>query len=48
MKPESASKGAFFKINSLILLSFILFFYVNLKHKHDIRLNCFYLSSDKS
>ena len=35
MKPESTSKDALFEINSLILLSFIFFFYVILKHKLD-------------
>ena len=35
MKPESTSKDALFEINSLILFSFIFFFYVILKHKLD-------------
>ena len=38
MKPESTSKAALFETNSLILLFFIFFFYVFLKHKRDMRL----------
>ena len=38
MKPESTSKAALFETNPQILLSFILLFYVFLKHKRDIRL----------
>ena len=40
MKPKSTSKPAFLKqiANSPILLSFIFFFYVLLKHKRDMRL----------
>ena len=36
MKPESRSKAAIFETNSQIL--FIIFFYVFLKHKRDMRL----------
>ena len=42
MKPESTSKAVPFAINSQILLFFIFFFYVFLKHKRDMRLT--YLS----
>ena len=38
MKPESTSKAALFETNSQILLSFIFFFYIFLKHKRDMRL----------
>ena len=38
MKPESTSKAALFETNSQILLFFIFFFYVFLKHKRDMRL----------
>ena len=38
MKPESTSKAALSETNSHILLSFIFFFYVFLKHKRDMRL----------
>ena len=38
MKPESTSKAAVFETNSQILLFFIFFFYVFLKHKRDMRL----------
>ena len=37
VKPESTSKAALFETNSQILLFFIFFFYVFLKHKHDMR-----------
>ena len=38
MKPESTSKAALFETNSQILLFFIFFFCVFLKHKRDMRL----------
>ena len=38
MKLESTSKAALFETNSQILLYFVFFFYVFLKHKHDMRL----------
>ena len=36
IKPESTTKAALFETNSQILLYFIFFFYVFLKHKHDV------------
>ena len=38
MKSESTSKASLFETNSQILLFFIFFFYVFLKHKRDMRL----------
>ena len=38
MKPERRSQVALFETNSQILLSFIFFFYVFLKHKRNMRL----------
>ena len=38
MKPESTSKAALFETNSQIVLFFIFFFYVFLKHKRDMGL----------
>ena len=39
VKPESTSKAALFETNSQIVLFFIFFFYVFLKHKRDMRLS---------
>ena len=44
MKPESTSKAAVFETNSQILLFFIFFFYVFLKHQHDMRLTYFLIA----
>ena len=36
MKPERRSQAAIFETNSQILLSFLFFFYVSLKHKRNM------------